>query len=301
MTQIEEDEKCGICLEYYYNIKCEKETTPCLHTFCKNCLDDWRGIVTTCPICRKEIPKSLENVEREYSYYKETLIEITLGLIVFICIFLFLYFNSDFSYTSIESRLGIINIEGEYYTCDYGNHCSEESCFFYYCLDNYCREYRAKILPNITDSIQECLSDCQCPGQQKCFEEKPGENKKYCKEITIGCVNDIQCPSDSYCQYKRDIKKESEGICVTKGLVGCISDLDCHLIGDVSEDILKEYYQYKSEVVEEKICGFGLHSMEEESCMNPLYSTMKKYLKNYSYGYCKLNQCFIERKLFIDE
>ena len=48
----EECEECAICLG---KIKSDKITTACNHTYHKKCLNKWKRIHSSCPLCRKHI------------------------------------------------------------------------------------------------------------------------------------------------------------------------------------------------------------------------------------------------------
>mgnify|MGYP003787179755 CR=1 FL=1 len=44
--------KCPICLNDYKN---KKQLNRCSHTFCKNCITEWKKVNIRCPLCRKVI------------------------------------------------------------------------------------------------------------------------------------------------------------------------------------------------------------------------------------------------------
>jgi D-ribose pyranose/furanose isomerase RbsD len=50
-TDIESDEECQVCYSEKINIK----YNSCNHELCKDCMDRWRIINTTCPFCRTSI------------------------------------------------------------------------------------------------------------------------------------------------------------------------------------------------------------------------------------------------------
>lgn len=46
----DEAEECSICFDAFE----QAVTTPCNHTFCAKCINDWLNNNQNCPICRKE-------------------------------------------------------------------------------------------------------------------------------------------------------------------------------------------------------------------------------------------------------
>lgn len=53
--------KCLICLEYYEVEECVK-TLPCMHFFHKACIESWFGRGRTCPVCKWDITKEVEEI-----------------------------------------------------------------------------------------------------------------------------------------------------------------------------------------------------------------------------------------------
>ena len=49
---------CSICLE---EIDKDALTTPCAHTFHKNCIERWLETSDMCPLCRTESPREIKN------------------------------------------------------------------------------------------------------------------------------------------------------------------------------------------------------------------------------------------------
>ena len=45
---------CAICLEDYAQGS-EVKTLPCMHNFCKDCIDRWLVKNKSCPVCKKDI------------------------------------------------------------------------------------------------------------------------------------------------------------------------------------------------------------------------------------------------------
>lgn len=53
-------QECPICLEpMLEDQKLTTYCTPCNHTFHENCIKGWLKIKQNCPLCRREIPKSI--------------------------------------------------------------------------------------------------------------------------------------------------------------------------------------------------------------------------------------------------
>lgn len=51
--QIESPRKCAICIE---NVKLDKITTNCRHTYCRECIQNWIKVKNICPLCKQKYP-----------------------------------------------------------------------------------------------------------------------------------------------------------------------------------------------------------------------------------------------------
>ena len=66
--QIQEEITCSICSDIF----CDPKTIPCLHTFCKECLErsivanKKMGIASCCPLCRATLPENDLNVPTNF-------------------------------------------------------------------------------------------------------------------------------------------------------------------------------------------------------------------------------------------
>lgn len=66
--QIQEEITCSICSDLF----CDPKTIPCLHTFCKECLErsidanKTMGIASCCPLCRATLPENDLNIPTNF-------------------------------------------------------------------------------------------------------------------------------------------------------------------------------------------------------------------------------------------
>lgn len=79
---IENGDNCPICLDPI--LESEKLNIPCSHTFHITCINKWKKINTTCPICRQEMPltkreKIFRNLKRAIKFPVH-LVLVTVGI-----------------------------------------------------------------------------------------------------------------------------------------------------------------------------------------------------------------------------
>lgn len=58
-VEIPEEMKCGICFEV---MAVPTALAPCMHTFCKKCIDQWTTRADTCPFCKTKVQMKNKNI-----------------------------------------------------------------------------------------------------------------------------------------------------------------------------------------------------------------------------------------------
>ena len=59
MTDIQEEEKCGVCLE----VPCFVATVDCGHVYCYDCIFEWCNVNNSCTICKQTVKRIKVGVE----------------------------------------------------------------------------------------------------------------------------------------------------------------------------------------------------------------------------------------------
>lgn len=74
--QFNDDDRveCPCCMEKFEDLPqgVDVKMIRCGHTFCEPCINNWRQDHNTCPLCRKDIIKEMNNAELEYYMRQET-------------------------------------------------------------------------------------------------------------------------------------------------------------------------------------------------------------------------------------
>lgn len=62
-AEVDDEEKCTICLEKLINTPGNPQQLPCKHIFHRQCIIPWISRVSNCPLCKADLPTDDSNYE----------------------------------------------------------------------------------------------------------------------------------------------------------------------------------------------------------------------------------------------